>query len=146
MDAPTRLRLTFGEVPGDVADDFYSYQGELSEAWLPDEVFNIDDLPQTVYVPRRHAFRYLKIQVIDTSPKYAARFQNIQIRTVTSAQRDAPALESDLPEILRQIDIVSLSVVFEAYIIGQSLEAHVADPQPLIPARTVFEDSLHTVA
>lgn len=111
MDAPTRLRLTFGEVPGDVADDLYPYNGDLSEAWLPDELFNIDDLPQTVHVSRRHAFRYLKLQVIDTSPKYAARFQNIQIRTVTSAQQDAPTLGSDLPEALRLIDTVSLSTL-----------------------------------
>ena len=52
MDAPTRLRLTFGEVPGDVAEDFYPYKGQLSEAWLPDEVFDVDDLPQTVRFPR----------------------------------------------------------------------------------------------
>ena len=36
-DAPVRLRFTFGEVPTDVAEPFYPYKGELSEAWLPDE-------------------------------------------------------------------------------------------------------------
>jgi hypothetical protein len=80
--------------PKDVAEDFYPYKGQLSKAWLPDEVFNVDDLPQTVRFPRRHAFRYLKIQVIDTSPKDAARFENIQLHAVTSAQRDAPSAKS----------------------------------------------------
>ncbi len=45
-DAPVRLRFTFGEVPTDVAEPFYPYKGELSEAWLPDEVINVDYLPQ----------------------------------------------------------------------------------------------------
>src|SRR5688572_2464420 len=35
-DAPVRLRLTFGEVPTDVAEPFHPYKGQLSEAWLPD--------------------------------------------------------------------------------------------------------------
>src|SRR5688500_14773231 len=62
-DAPVRLRVTFGEVPTDVAEPFHPYKGQLSEAWLPDEVVNVDYLPQSVRMPRRYAFRYVKIEV-----------------------------------------------------------------------------------
>src|ERR1700722_18123372 len=35
IDAPCRLRFTFGEVPGDVAEPLLPYKGQLSSAWLP---------------------------------------------------------------------------------------------------------------
>jgi alpha-L-rhamnosidase len=111
IDAPTRLRLTFGEVPSDVAEDFYPFKGALSESWLPDEVMNIDEPPKEVQFPRRHAFRYLKIQVIDTSPKYAVRFEKVQVRAVTSANNAVAALDSQVPEELRAIDQVSLATL-----------------------------------
>jgi hypothetical protein len=111
IDAPARLRLTFGEVPSDVAEDFYPYKGMLSESWLPDEVINIDDLPKAIRLPRRHAFRYLKIQVIDTSPKYAARFEQIRAHAVTSARQEVPELEAQVPEMWRRIDRVSLATL-----------------------------------
>lgn len=111
IDSPTRLRLTFGEVPSDVAEDFYPYKGDLSESWLPDEIINIDDLPQEVHFPRRHSFRYLRIQVIGISSKYAAHFEKIQVRAVTSAQHPVPDLDPPTPELLRAIDRVSLATL-----------------------------------
>ena len=66
VDAPVRLRLTFGEVPTDVAEPLYPYKGSLSSAWLPDEVVNVDYLPRDVRLPRRYAFRYVKVEVLDT--------------------------------------------------------------------------------
>jgi alpha-L-rhamnosidase len=60
VDAPVRLRLTFGEVPTDVAEPLYPYTGQLATGWLPDEIINVDYLPQSVKMARRHAFRYVK--------------------------------------------------------------------------------------
>ena len=75
-----RLRFTFGEVPTDVAEPFYPYKGSLSSAWLPDEVVNVDYLPQDVRLPRRHAFRYVKVEVLDTSSNVGVQFKDIQRR------------------------------------------------------------------
>jgi alpha-L-rhamnosidase len=111
IDSPTRLRLTFGEIPSDVAEDFYPYNGELAASWLPDETINIDDLPQTVHFPRRHSFRFLKIEILGISPKYSARFTNIQVRAVTSAEHAVPDLDPQTPELLRSIDRVSLATL-----------------------------------
>lgn len=111
IDAPARLRMVFGEVPGDVAEDFYPYHGQLSQSWLPDEVFTVDPLPQIFRVPRRHAFRYLKIEIVSTSPNYAARFSSFSVEAQTSAFAEVPALPSGTPQFLIEIDKVSLATL-----------------------------------
>jgi len=37
-DSPCRLRLVFGEIISDIAEEFYPYTAWLSKAWLPDEI------------------------------------------------------------------------------------------------------------
>jgi alpha-L-rhamnosidase len=109
-DAPVRLRLTFGEVPTDVAEPFYPYEGELSEAWLPDEVINVDFLPQSVRMPRRYAFRYVKIEVVDTSPEFRIRIEKLRAHAVTSA-RTMPAPLTNGTALARRIDEVALATL-----------------------------------
>lgn len=109
-DAPVRLRLVFGEVPTDVAEPFYPYKGQLSEAWLPDETINVDYLPRSVRMPRRYAFRYVKIEVIDTSPEFRIRIENLKAHAITSARTMPPPLETHTP-FLRRIDAVSIATL-----------------------------------
>ena len=109
VDAPVRLRLTFGEVPADVAEPLDA--GTLSRAWLPDEIVNVDFLPRQVRLPRRYAFRYVKVEVIDTSPNFAVRFGQVEALPVTSAGSDPPPLPGSVPEDLRRIDEVSLNTL-----------------------------------
>jgi len=109
-DAPVRLRLTFGEVPTDVAEPLHPYQGQLSEAWLPEEVINVDFLPQSVRMPRRYAFRYVKIEVVDTSPEFGIRIEQLRAHAVTSA-RETPAPLADETALARRIDAVSLATL-----------------------------------
>ena len=109
-DAPVRLRLTFGEVPTDVAEPFHPYHGQLSEAWLPDEVLNVDFLPQSVRVPRRFAFRYVKIEVIDTSPEFRIRIEKLRAHAVTSARSTPAALPGD-SALAQRIDAVAVATL-----------------------------------
>lgn len=109
-DAPVRLRLTFGEVPTDVAEPFYPYKGELSEAWLPDEVINVDFLPQSVRMPRRYAFRYVKIEVVDTSPEFRIRIEKLRAHAVTSARHMPEPLKGVTP-LAQRIDQVALATL-----------------------------------
>jgi alpha-L-rhamnosidase len=111
VDAPARLRFTFGEVPTDVAEPLYPYKGGLSSAWLPDEVVNVDDLPQDVRLPRRYAFRYVKVEVLDTSPNFGVQFQDVQAHAVTSAAAALPPLPAGVPEDLRRIDEVAAATL-----------------------------------
>ncbi len=111
VDSPVRLKLTFGEVPNDVAVPLDTYTGTLSRAWLPDETINVDYLPQRVRMPRRYAFRYVKVEVLDTSPNFAARFADFEATALTSAGDKPFALAASTPALLRRIDEVSLDTL-----------------------------------
>ncbi|MGA2325827.1 MAG: glycoside hydrolase [Bryobacteraceae bacterium] len=111
VDAPARIKLVFGEVPAEVAQPFDPYKGGLSRAWLQDEVINIDVLPATIRMPRRYAFRYLKLEVVDTSPNFRVRFEDVQAAAVTSAGENPSPLPASVPEALRRIDAVSLDTL-----------------------------------
>jgi hypothetical protein len=111
VDAPARLRFTFGEVPGDVAEPLHPYKGTLSESWLPEDIVNIDYLPQDVRLPRRYAFRYVKVEVIATSPSYVAQFFNAHAHAVTSADVALVTPPPGVSELLQKIDAVSLATL-----------------------------------
>ncbi|MFP1839614.1 alpha-L-rhamnosidase-related protein [Lonsdalea quercina] len=112
-DAPVRLRLIFGEVVTDVTQPLYPYNGWISASWLPDEILNVDFLPQQVRIERRHAFRFVKIDIVSTSTNFSVTFGQLQVRAVSSAGQDrlAPArYDSDL---LKNIDRVSIRTLHE---------------------------------
>jgi alpha-L-rhamnosidase len=111
VDAPARLRFTFGEVPTDIAEPLYPYKGTLSSAWLPDEVVNVDYLPQDVRLPRRYAFRYVRVEVLDTSPNFGVQFKEVHAHAVTSAEGTLPPLPASVPDDLRRIDEVAAATL-----------------------------------
>ena len=113
VDAPARIELVFGEVPAEVAEPFDSYKGGLSRAWLQDEIINVDVLPATVELPRRYAFRYLKLEVVDTSPNFRVRFNDVHATALTSAGEDPPPLPQGADALLRRIDAVGLNTLRE---------------------------------
>lgn len=85
VDAPVRLAFTFGEVPAEIGEPFDPYSGTLTRSWLQDEVFNFDDVPQTVTLTRRYAFRYVKVTVVSASKHGKFGFSDIHAEAVTSA-------------------------------------------------------------
>lgn len=88
QDAPCRLRLVFGESPLDVTMDMYGVKTWISTSWLPDEIINIDTCPERVELKRRHAFRYLRVQVIDTSIKFRVALSDIVCQCVSAVSQD----------------------------------------------------------
>lgn len=111
VDAPARLRLIFGEVISDVAEPLHPYKGWLSESWLPEEVVTIDYLPQSVRLPRRYAFRFVKIEVIDTSSSFGVSFRNVQAHALTSAKGSLPPLPERFPDDLKHMDTVAAATL-----------------------------------
>jgi hypothetical protein len=109
-DAPVRLRFVFGEVPTDVAEPLHPYKGRLSESWLQEEVVTVDDLPQEVRLPRRYAFRYVKVEVVSTSPGFGIRFLDTRAHAVTSA-RDLMARPVQGEAWMQRIDEVSIATL-----------------------------------
>lgn len=112
MDAPCRLRLTFGESPLDVTMGMYGVDTWISKSWLPDEVVNIDTLPSTLSIPRRHAFRYLRVEILATSPKYQVSFSNVSCDCVSAIaqtrEMEAPRFSSETLRLIDQVSIFTL--------------------------------------
>ncbi|MBB3111558.1 hypothetical protein FHS18_003626 [Paenibacillus phyllosphaerae] len=111
-DAPLKLKLTFGEMPCEIAEPFASYDGWLSSSWLQEELIFVDVLPAQLRLPRRYCFRYMKIEVLDTSKKYQIGFENISCEAVTSADRSVVApLPDTLPEDMRTMDRIAVKTL-----------------------------------
>ncbi len=108
MDAPLRLKLVFGEVPAEVCEPFDPFDGTLSRAWLQDELVTLDELSRPLTLPRRYAFRYLRIAVVATSVNYRVRIAALACERVTSAARPPQPLPPGLPPDLVAIDEAGL--------------------------------------
>lgn len=110
-DAPLHLRLTFGEMPVEVGEPLSGYDGWISSSWLQEETVHIDILPGTLKLDRRYSFRYLKLEVLDTSPKYKVSFDRVTLGTVTSADSKNVELASFNDPELEEIDRISIKTL-----------------------------------
>ncbi|GAA3331280.1 hypothetical protein GCM10020331_087240 [Ectobacillus funiculus] len=110
-DAPLSLKLTFGEMPVEMAEPFSEYDGWLSSSWLQEETIYVDVLPARIELPRRYSFRYIKFEVLDTSRKYRVAFDDIQCQTVTSADPSCVIPLHHKDSLLAQIDQVSIKTL-----------------------------------
>ncbi len=88
-DAPAYLKLKFAETLKELSENSDDYDGWVSRSWIQEEYLHVDQLPAKVELPRRYAFRYLKITVEDTSPKYRLILRQARVQTVTSADYGA---------------------------------------------------------
>ncbi|OKP13311.1 hypothetical protein PENSUB_1042 [Penicillium subrubescens] len=87
-------------------------QAWISISWLPDETISIDECPQTVTLPRRYYFRYLRVEVIDTSPKYKVSFSDISCECVSAIGQDHALEMVDFGDrLLEDIHHVSISTL-----------------------------------
>ena len=111
IGAPVRLRFTFGEVVPDIAEPFYPYKGWLSESWLPEEVVTIDLVPSSVRLPRRYAFRFVKIELLGLPVGRKIALRNVRAHALTSATGTVPALPKRLPADLHEMDRVAAATL-----------------------------------
>lgn len=110
-DAPLKLKLTFGEMPVEVAESFDEYNGWLSSSWLQEETIFVDVLPARVELSRRYSFRYVKVEVLDTSPKYRIVFDEFTCNAVSSADFNAVQPLRHEDALLQKIDEVSIKTL-----------------------------------
>ncbi|KPG70433.1 alpha-L-rhamnosidase-related protein [Enterococcus sp. RIT-PI-f] len=100
MDAPLYLRLKFAEIPAELGFDSQDYKGWLSKSWIQEEYIHIDVLPKKLELPRRYSCRFIEIEVLDTSPKWKASFENpifisesaVDMKTAASSKITDPEL------------------------------------------------------
>ena len=79
IDAPVRLQFTFGETLAEATSSFDDYSGTLCKSWLQQDVFTFDVVPATVQLPRRYAFRYVRIRA-----EAVSRFSKVGIASVSA--------------------------------------------------------------
>ncbi|SEM05419.1 alpha-L-rhamnosidase [bacterium A37T11] len=111
-DAPLRLKFTFGEVPSEVVTPFDPYTGGLSRAWLQDEVVTVMEVPDTIVIPRRVAFRYVKIELL-AKPGFPFAISKLSFEAVSSASATPSPLLATTPALFKKIDSVGLATLKE---------------------------------
>jgi hypothetical protein len=105
-DAPARLRIVCAEVPLELGEPWDPYSGGLGRGWLQDEILTLDGLPGVIELPRRYALRYVRVEVVDTSPAYKLRVADLWIDE-TGADLAPIAVDPALPADLGAIDAVA---------------------------------------
>jgi len=107
-DAPAYLKLKLAESLKELSENSDSYDGWLSRSWIQEEYIHVDVLPAQIVLPRRYAFRYLKITMMDTSPKYKLVVKHAECLSETSADMRKLEPLHFKDEMLDQIYTVSL--------------------------------------
>lgn len=109
-DAPVWLRLKFAERECELSEDAESYHGWISKGWIQQEQLHVDVLPTRLELPRRYAFRYLQIEVLDVSSKYCLRIEDAWCTAETSANDERLADFHGTPrqELLDRIAVHTL--------------------------------------
>ena len=109
--APVQLKFTFGEVPSELDKPFGDYQGILSKAWLQEEIITVHTMPDTVILPRRYAFRFLKIEHLASAPDMDFYISDIYCQSVSSAQEDLGPASRELTHDFMRISEVSIKTL-----------------------------------
>jgi len=112
-DGPVRFKLTFGEVPSELAVPFDPYTGGISRAWLQDEVVTVMDIPASITIQRRLAFRYVKIELLASSQYFDFNIAEMQLKAVTSVTKMPDPLVNTTEQIVKDIDKVGLNTLKE---------------------------------
>ena len=114
QDAPIRLKLTFGEVPSELAVPFDPFPGTLSRAWMQDEVITLYTIGEEVTIPRRISGRYMRIEVLGRPQGGVYAVQDMYMTAVSSADElRVEPLGEDVPEMIRRINDVSIATLRE---------------------------------
>jgi len=108
QDAPAFIKIKFCEAERELHEDSSTYQGWISKGWIQEEWIHVDVLPTVLELPRRYAFRYVKVEVIAVSSKYSLVIDTVEAETVTSAIESNLISANGLNEIETKIDEVSI--------------------------------------
>ncbi|MCD8119595.1 MAG: sugar hydrolase [Lachnospiraceae bacterium] len=84
-DAPVWLKIQFAEHADELKEDVEQYHGWISKGWIQTEQIHVDELPCRLSLPRRYAFRYVKITALDVSMKFRLTVNQVSCQAVSSA-------------------------------------------------------------
>ncbi|MBQ8964624.1 MAG: hypothetical protein IJ089_12685 [Clostridia bacterium] len=118
-DAPAWLEFKFCENARELDETLEGYRGWISKGWVQQEQIHVDVLPATVQLPRRYAFRYVKIDVLALSGKYRLRLEDAFATASTCADDGAveplrgDARDADIDRVARRTLRSCMQNVFE---------------------------------
>lgn len=116
-DSPLQLQLEFAEMPFELDD--YEYTGGLSSSWIQKEIVNIDNPLEEIVLPRRYAFRYVKI-TLTANTGYKTKYKEAYCVAMTSADQskveplfldDSRVIVGENAQLLEKIDKVSMKTL-----------------------------------
>ena len=112
-DAPLWLRIQFAERKSELEEDIDSYKGWISKSWIQQEELHLDVLPTELVLPRRYAFRYVKVTVLAASSKYRMVLEEAVCIAQSSAD-DAKLLPCKWNDaLLERIDHTAIRTLHE---------------------------------
>ena len=85
-DAPVWLRIHFAENPIELFENAKEYNGWICSSWIEEEQIHVDVVPAEIKLPRRYAFRYVQIEVLDISSKFDLVVEDAVCTAVSSAE------------------------------------------------------------
>ena len=115
LDAPVRLKFTFGEVPAELNTPFDPWgKDRLGRAWMQDETITLTRLDEWVRIPRRIAFRYVKIEMMGwPGAGYDFAVDDFTFTAQSTAGEVQTSLEPGCPERIRKIHDVGVETLRE---------------------------------
>lgn len=122
VDAPVRLKFSFGEVPIELVEEEPAAAGwkGLSLAWIQQETVVVDAVPSEVRLPRRYAFRYMKVEVVAGPVGGRFGLDGVMAVAETSADegrlspwRASSPMEEKMDEVARRTLRDCMQTVFE---------------------------------
>ena len=84
-DAPVWLKIYFAESKKEWEEKVENYDGWICSGWVQQEQIHVDVIPAEIELPRRYAFRYVKIEVLDISSKFELTIDDAYVEAVSSA-------------------------------------------------------------
>lgn len=107
QDAPAFFKLKFAEIAKEITEDSADYDGWISRGWIQEEYLHVDVLPAEIKLPRRYAFRYMQLEVIDTSLKWQLVVDDVICRSVSAvSEEEVKPIQSE-DEMICKLDKVS---------------------------------------
>lgn len=87
-DSPVKLKFTFAEVPFEFSHKDGDEAGWLSYSWIQEETIFVDVIPAVVTLPRRYAFRYVKVEILAKNKRMRLIFEDVKVKAVSAAGFD----------------------------------------------------------
>lgn len=110
-DAPVLLKLHFAEVERELSEDMATYHGWICGSWIQQEQIHVDLIPSEVNLPRRYAFRYVKVEVMAISSKFRITIDDVYADAETSADEGELAGYINTDKLLTDMDRIACATL-----------------------------------